>query len=225
MTSRSRAKGRKGHAAPEAGEAPEETAAAEAPEAAGAAGREPRITELETELARAREEAASAADRALRTLAEFDNYRKRSERERREATAAGAATVLRELFHLADDFDRALAHAGDGVPEAFLEGMRLVARRLHEVLDRHGVARIDSLGQPFDPELHEALSTVPHEEAAPNTVLQEIQPGYRMGDRVLRPAQVIVSRAAGKPASAAGSEGADRPDDDENVAGEETPEA
>lgn len=211
MTSRSRTKGKTGHVGPEVEdtrveEARSERPSPQTPEEARAeeASPEPetlegRLGALEGELAKAREEAAAAADRALRTLAEFDNYRKRSERERREAASAGAASVLRELFLLADDFDRALAHAGEDVPEAFLEGMRLVARRLHDLLDRHGVARIDSLGQPFDPEFHEAVSTVPDDGAAPNTVIQEIQPGYRMGDRVLRPAKVIVSRGAETP--------------------------
>jgi molecular chaperone GrpE len=158
---------------------------------------EDRLGELEDELARVREEATQAADRALRTLAEFDNYRRRSEREREAATARGASEVLTGLLDVADNFDRALEHADGDIPESFLEGMQLVARGLHDLLGRHGVVRIEAVGVPFDPEVHEALTSQPSADAPPNTVLQEIQPGYKMGDRVLRPAKVIVAAAAG----------------------------
>lgn len=163
-----------------------EDVALEAPAAAGPAS-------LERELSEARAEAQAAGDRALRTLAEFDNYRRRTEREREEVISRARADVLRELLEVADNFDRALEHAGDGVPPAFLEGMKLVARGLHDLLDRKGVARIDALGKPFDPEEHEALTTMAHESAEPDTVIQVVQSGYRLGDRVLRPAKVIVS--------------------------------
>lgn len=163
---------------------------------------EEKLEELEKDLEAALAESADAADRAVRTLAEFDNYRKRSRRERDEAAGQGAARVLAELLTLADDFDRALEHAGADVPAPFLDGMKLVARGLHDLLDRNGVSRIESRGEPFDPEIHEALSSAPSAEAEPNTVLHEIQPGYRMGERVLRPAKVVVA-ARKEPASAA----------------------
>jgi len=156
---------------------------------------EMRLEELDRELQTLRDEARAAEDRALRTLAEFDNYRKRSERERNEARSHGAADVLKELFDLADNFDRALEHAGDGVPPAFLEGMNMVARSLHDLFDRRGVAPIECVGQPFDPHRHEALTSMPSADVPPNTVVQEIQRGYVLGDRVLRPAKVIVSAA------------------------------
>jgi len=163
---------------------------------------EERVSELERDLAAARADVASASDRALRSLAEFDNYRRRTERERDEASIRGRADVLRELLEVADNFDRALDHANSGVPPAFLEGMRLVARGLHDLLDRKGVERIDAEGKPFDPELHEALTMMPSDAAEPDTVLQVVQAGYRLGDRVLRPAKVIVAAPLGatKPA-------------------------
>jgi molecular chaperone GrpE len=145
-----------------------------------------RIAGLEADL-------AEANDRALRTLAEFDNYRRRSMRERDEAASRGSADVLRELLDVADNFDRALEHAGADVPAPFLEGMAMVARGLHDLLDRKGVARMDAEGKPFDPQLHDALTRAPTEGVAPNTVLQVVQPGYLLRDRVLRPAKVIVS--------------------------------
>ena len=81
------------------------------------------------------------------------------------------------------------------MPTPFLDGMRLVARGMHDLLDRRGVARIDAEGQPFDPELHEALTAIPVPGVAPDTVVQVVQAGYRFEDRVLRPAKVIVSAA------------------------------
>jgi molecular chaperone GrpE len=157
------------------------------------------LSELEAELERIRREADEAADRALRTLAEFDNYRKRTDRERRDASDAGAATVLRDLLEVVDNFDRAFAHAedsGESVPPAFLEGMKLVARGLHDLLDRRGVKRIEALGQAFDPHRHEAIASEPAAGRPANEILREVQTGYAMGDRVLRPAKVIVARAA-----------------------------
>lgn len=153
------------------------------------------LTELEQELEKIRREADDAADRALRTLAEFDNYRKRSERERREAGEVGAAAVLRELLDVVDNFDRALEHAGEGVPASFLEGLRLVARGVHDILDRRGVKKIETVGIAFDPHVHEALASEPTPDAPANTIVQEIQSGFTLGDRVLRPARVIVARA------------------------------
>jgi molecular chaperone GrpE len=150
---------------------------------------------LEDQLEAARREATEQAEKALRTLAEFDNYRRRMQRDLTQARELGAADVLGELLDVVDNFDRALEHAGGEVPEAFLEGMRLVAHGLHEILDRRGLARIEAEGARFDPELHEALSAIPSKDAEPNTVLQEIQTGWRLGDRVLRPAKVVVARA------------------------------
>ena len=153
------------------------------------------LGQLEEELERIRKEADDAKDRTLRTLAEFDNYRKRNERERREASELGAVAVLRELLDVADNFDRALEHADDEIPPAFLEGMMLIARGFHDILDRRGVKRIDTAGKTFDPHFHEALASEPSSDVEPNQVLREVQPGYVLGDRVLRPAKVVVARA------------------------------
>ncbi len=177
------------------GPRPAEDSAGAGDAAGGAEAVEAARAALEQELAAARAEIAAASDRALRTLAEFDNYRRRTERDREESQRRGRADVLRELLDVADNFDRALAHAGDGVPPSFLEGMQLVARGLHDLLDRKGVARIEAEGKPFDPEVHEALGALPTDGAEPNTVIQVIQPGYLLEDRVLRPAKVLVAAA------------------------------
>jgi molecular chaperone GrpE len=157
---------------------------------------EQRLHELEQELGRVRDEAEDANGRALRILAEFDTYRRRTDKERAAAVDRGAADVLKELLEVADNFDRALVHVRDDMPQAFVDGIRLVARSLHDLLDRRGVVRIEVVGKPFDPERHEALTSLPHDEAEPNTVLSEVQPGYMLGDKILRPAKVIVARAA-----------------------------
>jgi molecular chaperone GrpE len=154
-----------------------------------------RIAELEDEAARLRAEVETASDRALRTLADFENYRRRMNRGREEAAELAAASLLQELLEVADNFDRALEHAGEDVPESFLIGMRLTQQGLHDLLDRRGVARFQSVGERFDPEKHEALASQPAPDAEPNVILQEVQAGYMMGERVLRPAKVIVSRA------------------------------
>jgi molecular chaperone GrpE len=156
---------------------------------------EHRLHELEQELGRVRDEAEDANGRALRILAEFDTYRRRTDKERAVAADRGAADVLKELLEVADNFDRALAHVRDDMPEAFVDGIHLVARSLRDVLDRRGVVRIEVVGKPFDPVRHEAVSSLPDEEAEPNTVLSEVQPGYMLGEKVLRPAKVIVARA------------------------------
>lgn len=167
---------------------------------------EERIVELEKQLGEAQAEAAEAADRAVRTLSEFNNFKRRSLGLEEKATAKGAADVLLDLLQLADDFDRALEHAGEDVPAGFLEGIRLVARRLHDLLDRHGVERIPAVGEVFDPNVHEAISMVPAAEgAAANTVVHEVQRGYRKGDRLLRAAQVVVTGAM-QPQTAEGSD-------------------
>lgn len=179
-------------------------------EAADVAALEEKIAGLEKELAEARNEGAEAADRALRTLAEFDNFRRRTRKENEEATGTGAARVLGEVLQLADDLQRALDHAGDDVPADFLQGIQLVARGVGDLLDRHGVERIAAVGAPFDPRVHEAISIIPAADGqAPNTVAHEVQPGYAQGDRVLRPAKVVVTRAEEPAATDEPSEDAD----------------
>ncbi len=184
-----------------------ETNAPDGDEAPARDGDEAPVDSVEAEMERLRAEAAEASDRALRTLAEFDNFRRRSHREREAAAAQGAADVLRGLLDVADNFDRALEHAGDDVPAPFLEGMQLVARGLHDLLDRNGVERMEAEGTPFDPERHEALTRQPVEGAEPNTIVQVIQAGYLVGERVLRPAKVIVAAPMPSPVDAPAGDG------------------
>lgn len=157
---------------------------------------EPLEMTVEEELAAAHANVEAAEAKVLRTLAEFDNFRRRSAREMAAAETRGAASVMADLLDVVDNFDRALEHAGDDVPAAFLQGMQMVVQGLHAALDKRGVSRMKTEGERFDPERHEALTSQPSADVAPNTVLQEIQAGYVMEDRVLRPAKVIVAAAA-----------------------------
>jgi molecular chaperone GrpE len=139
-------------------------------------------------------------DRLLRTTAEFDNYRKRIERERREWSEAAAADVVRDLLPVLDDFERALAtplDAGAGADAVgrYRDGVDLIRRQLVEVLRRSGVEPFDAVGRDFDPEWHEAVTTEPANGHRDGEVTAELRRGYRIGQRLLRPAMVKVAKS------------------------------
>jgi molecular chaperone GrpE len=129
---------------------------------------------------------------AQRTQADFENYRKRAAKDAASAGARAKAGLVRELLPVLDNLERALDHADEGDP--LLEGLRLVHADLIGVLQRTGVEAFDPSGEPFDPTLHEALSTRPQEGAHPGVVLDVVEKGYRAGDTILRPARVVVSQ-------------------------------
>jgi molecular chaperone GrpE len=132
-------------------------------------------------------------ERRLRLLADFENYRWRSMRERAGAQGAGRRDVLLALLDVMDDFDRALSHVGDA-PDAVADGLYLTRRRLDAVLRSFGVAAFDSVGQRFDPAVHEATSTVESDEHEPGEVYSEDRRGYLVDGELLRPARVTVVR-------------------------------
>jgi molecular chaperone GrpE len=133
-----------------------------------------------------------ADDRLLRLAADFDNYKKRAAREREEYVVLANERLLKELLPILDDLERAL-HAAEQHEEAQLEeGVRLVHRSLASLLARNGVEEIATDGK-FDPHVHEALLAQPAEDREQGDVLDVIQKGYRLGDRVVRPARVIVA--------------------------------
>lgn len=132
--------------------------------------------------------------RLLRLAAEFDNYKKRMERERDVARAYANEGLLERLLPVVDNLERALAAAKPGAEEdGLVAGVGLTLRELMEVLRREGVETIDAESQPFDPTVHEAISTQPSADIPEGTVLSQIEKGYRYKDRILRPAKVIVS--------------------------------
>jgi molecular chaperone GrpE len=136
---------------------------------------------------------AQAPDEAyLRLAADFDNYRKRVAREQAALTARANERLLHELLPVLDDLERALEAAAEHEEAKLEEGVRLVHQALVGLVERHGLSEIDTDGG-FDPHVHEALLTQPGEGAAEGSVLQVLQKGYRLGERVLRPARVIVA--------------------------------
>jgi molecular chaperone GrpE len=164
---------------------------------------EERIDALETE----RDE---LKDRWMRTAAEFENWKKRARVTQAEAEASARERVLRDVLEIADNLERAVdAHTGDAAADAasVLKGVTLVLRVLQQKLERHEVRPFDAKGQPFDPRLHEAISRVESADVPAGAVAVEMQKGYRIGDKLLRPAMVSVSTGPGaKPAKPAESD-------------------
>lgn len=161
------------------------------PEAPGEADARER---LEAALAAKGREAAEHYDRYLRALADFENYRRRVQREREEWTRLAQERLLRDLLPVLDNFDRALQTEPDrGQLQGFVAGIELIRRELLKVLERIGVTPFSAVGEPFDPQRHEAVMRVETVEVPSQTVVEEIERGYLLGDRVLRPARVKVA--------------------------------
>jgi molecular chaperone GrpE len=162
-------------------------------------------TELEAE-AKLRQDNADLKDRLLRTLAEMENLRKRTEREVVDARVYGTSSFARDVLGVADNIQRALEATGedwkkhaDEAGKALYEGVELIERDLLKALEKHGVRRIEPQGQKFDPNLHQAMYEVPDDSVPAGTVVQVLQPGFTIGDRILRPAMVGVAKGGPKP--------------------------
>ena len=145
----------------------------------------------EDPLAAAEAKAQQHLDDLKRLAADFDNYRKRVAREQQALSARAAERLVGELLPIMDDLERALEAAEEHEEAKLEEGVRLVQRQLASVLEREGVAEIETTGK-FDPHVHEALLSQPSDQSE-GTVIEVLQKGYRLGDRVLRPARVIVA--------------------------------
>lgn len=142
-------------------------------------------------------------DRYLRTVAEFDNARKRAAREREEYTRYANESMLRDLLPVLDNLDRALLAARSEPAAAVTTGVELIQRELLRVLEKFGLTPFSSVGQPFDPERHEAIARVPSTDLPDMTVAGETARGYLLHGRVLRPAMVTVAVAPDEPGPAA----------------------
>jgi molecular chaperone GrpE len=152
-----------------------------------------RLQEAERELEKARQQAEESTRSWQRSAADFANYRRRTEEERGVMAQFSNAVLITKLLAVLDDFDRALASVPEDAHEGWLEGIQLVERKLRTVLESEGVTQIEAEGQPFDPNLHEAVVHQETTEYPDNYVMDEVQRGYRLGDRVLRPALVRVA--------------------------------
>lgn len=171
----------------------EESEVIEQTEAAADEGKQRPLT-LEEQLAEAQAEASRNLEGWQRAQAEFANARKRLERQRMEAYVNANAEVAVRLLPIVDDFERALENASPTIEsDGWYSGIELIYRKLLNVLESMGVSRIEAIGQPFDPNLHEALGQEPSDEFDSGLVTREMQRGYRLGDRVIRPSLVYVA--------------------------------
>ena len=161
-------------------------------------------------VADARSEAAEYKDKLLRTLAEMENLRKRTEREVIDARVYGIAGFVRDVLAVADNMhraleaiDRELRESADPKVKALVEGVELTERELLKTLEKNGVKKFSPKGEKFDPNLHQAMYELPTADQPPGQVAQVIQAGYMIGERVLRPALVAVSKAMPQPTASA----------------------
>lgn len=155
--------------------------------------------------------AAEYKDKLLRVLAEMENLRRRTEREIADTRLYGISAFARDIVAVADNMDRALAaldaalrEKADAGTKALLDGVELTERELSKVLEKHGVKKFEPLGEKFDPNLHQAMFEIPDASRPAGTVAQVVQPGYIIGERVLRPALVAVAKGGPKPSAAEG---------------------
>lgn len=146
------------------------------------------------ELAAARAEAEENWNKYLRIVAELDNVRKRNARELEKARNFGVEGLAAELLAVADSLEMALSTGSDAPAETLLEGGRNTLKQLQSALQKYGVTELYPEGEPFDPELHEAMTMQPSDTAEPNTVMAVVQRGYQLNGRLLRPARVIVAK-------------------------------
>jgi molecular chaperone GrpE len=156
------------------------------------------------------QQVSEAKDRALRALAEMENLRRRTEREVADAKVYGVTSFARDLLNVADNLRRAmdvvpvdLKSSEDAGVKGFLDGLDLTERELLKVLGKQGVKRLDPKGQKFDPNLHQAMFEIPDASVPNGTVVQVVQDGFTIGERVLRPALVGVAKGGPKPGAEA----------------------
>ena len=154
-------------------------------------------------------EVADLKDRLLRTLAEMENLRRRTEREVADARVYGVTNFARDILAVADNMERAMKALDDEIREkadagvkALLDGVELTERELIKVMEKHGVKKLEPQGQKFDPNLHQAMFELPDPSVPAGTIVQVMQPGYTIGERVLRPALVGVAKGGPKVAAA-----------------------
>ncbi len=164
-------------------------------EETGAHGKRAAVKHLQEELKAREEEVKSLNDRLLRTLAEFENYKKRSTKEKSELLQYANDEMSREMLRTVDTLELAIKHAREAnQAEGIIEGIEMTLKQLLKSLERFGVTGFNSLGEKFDPNRHEAMLQVESADHEPNTIIDEAQKGYFLRDRLLRPAQVTVTR-------------------------------
>lgn len=179
------------------------------------------VDEFKQQIGELEAQIAELQDRNVRLQAEFENFRRRSLKERQEAFQYGHQNIVKDLLTTVDNLERASQHAegsGGGDLQGLLQGVELVSRELLGVFGKYGVTTIEALNKPFDPALHEAMGQLEDSSVPPNTVIQVLQTGYLLRDRMLRPALVMVSRlpdGANDPSAEAGAGSSAEEEEDE----------
>jgi molecular chaperone GrpE len=171
------------------------TAESAADAADGGAPRPDAAAPSDDRLAALTKERDELYDRLLRSTAEFDNYRKRTERERRETGERVTASVLEDVLPIADDFARALGADANTSAETLRAGLEIIYKQFQDVLARRGVTAIATVGEDFDPHVHQAVAYDESPGHRDGEVVEELRRGYKLGDRLLRPAVVRVAKA------------------------------
>jgi molecular chaperone GrpE len=171
-------------------EEPEVTPGTETPDV------QEQLKQLAEQLKAKEAEAKEHYDRFMRQVAELENFKKRTGREKEEAIRFANECLIKDLLPVIDNLERAISHAkGGGNGKPFVDGVEMVLKGLLDILGRHGVVPISAIGQPFDPERHEAMAQIESDEHPPNAVVEEHHKGYLFRDRLLRPALVSVAKA------------------------------
>jgi len=151
--------------------------------------------ELTVLLERVQTERDQLKDQVLRLMADFQTFKRRNQQEILNIRQTATENFVRDLLPVLDNFERSLAHLSAGASvETVVEGVKAVERQLRQALETQNVSKISSIGSPFDPNLHEALGTEETEEHPEDTISSEIEPGYKMGEKVIRPARVRVAK-------------------------------
>jgi molecular chaperone GrpE len=159
------------------------------------------VSSLEAKVAELESAHAESKDKYLRLAADFDNFKKRSRQAQLETIQHASADLIGRLLPALDDLHKALDHKPKGVDEAWVKGLELSVRKLEEALGAHGLEQIHSVGTTFDPKLHEAIGYEESADQPEDTVTSELRRGYRIRDRVVRPALVKLARSPDLPAS------------------------
>lgn len=156
---------------------------------------EEKVLTLEAELKQSKDQAEEYYNHLQRLQADFDNYRKRTQKEKEETVKYATERILEGLLPILDNFERAVNSSKTNQDfDAFSQGVDMILKQMQNTLAKEGLAAIEAVGQPFDPKLHDAVLQVDSEEHPENTVVEELQKGYYLKDKVLRPSMVKVSR-------------------------------
>jgi molecular chaperone GrpE len=176
------------------------------------------MDKLKSELDEAHKQSEEYLALLQRERAEFNNFRRRTADERERALGLAGEDLIRKVLALADDFDRAIEARPEGSSaDPWVEGITAIDRKLRALLESEGVTQIEAArGTPFDPREHDAIANVPGTDIPDGQIVEEVRRGYRLRDRVIRPALVAVAESGGAPAAAATTQSNDEPDDTRN---------